>query len=184
MASHSLGGAFEEFTVGDRTIRVRELTMGEYNDLQKFLNRQPRPKGVDPDYAGPLGAVAETVRAALEDVTLEEGAKQKALAQLTRDCLRVAAEQMREARFEAGFWPPEVGTPEGGRVLLTADGGKATLLRVALNQDGSASQADAEALLNQMRPADFYQVVAVLFGGGNAVEADGEAEGGDTDPKA
>jgi hypothetical protein len=172
-----------EVAPGD-TRDFHELTMGGYAALQSYVNKAPRPPFVVPDLAGPLSEVAERIGDALVAADLSEDGRIKVLAEFRRECLRLAADQIREFKWEAGQWPPEVGTEEGGRVLLTGDGGKAHFLWVMLKQQRpETTKAEALALFDAMPVATFYEVLAIGFGSRDRLEEAKAAEG-DGDPKA
>lgn len=161
-----------------QSYRIGEFRNRDYDQIQVWVNRQPRPKFVAPDLSGVLGEVADEVGRQLAEAVAPE-ARVKLVQDFARRCLNLAESQLREARYEAQQWPPAVGEPAVGRLLMTAPGGKAELLYVALSRfHPEVSRDEAARIAGDMRYEDFAEVVAIVFGQGQA-EPDGDA-----DPKA
>lgn len=166
-----------EVRPGD-TREFHELTMGGFAQLQKYINKRPRPQFSVIDLSGPLQEAGEALARSMAEAGLSEDAKLKALAETRRAFVGLAADQMREARWEAAQWPPDMGSTEAARVLLTGDGGKAYFLWVMLRQQRPETRLEeAEAIFEDMDPVTFGKILGVAFG-----QADAAGEG-EADPK-
>lgn len=157
-----------EFELPDgKTYRIGEFRNRDYDQFQLWINRQPRPRAVVPDLSGVLGEVATQVATGITQAGPEIApeARVRLIQELTRRCLSLAESQLREARYEAQQWPPAVGEAGAGRLIMTAPGGKAELLYVALQRfHPEVTRPQAEQLAGDMDYETFMEIVAVVFG--------------------
>lgn len=172
-----------EVRLADGDVRsFHAMTMGDYDQLQAFLNGLPRPKAELADFTDALALAAEAFSAQVRELAasgVEPKVVERVLAGFGRQSLAVIQDQAREARYEAGAWPPVMGDEKAAILLFTAPGGKQRLVLQMLRQhDPKATIADAEAAFAAMDYADWMHLVAVAFDTIAAPEA------GDDDPKA
>lgn len=153
--------------VAGQTYRIGEFRNRDYDQFQLWINRQPRPRFAAPDFSGVLGEVASRVGQEITQIggEIAPEARVKLISDLSRRCVSLAESQLREARYEAQQWPPAVGEPAAGRLILTAPGGKAELLYVALQRfHPEVTRTQAEQLAGDMDYDTFMDIVSIVFG--------------------
>jgi hypothetical protein len=177
MPPESAADETRDVQIAGETFVVSEITMGEVGRLQRFLAKIPAPPVPRQDLSG----LAEAIALPPEGLDgLSPEARIRLAEQAQKQAAEVAAGQLREARGEAGDWPPMFGHPRSIPALLGAEGGPAELLYSILRPGSPGlNRKRAAELVEALRYRDFMDILVFAMG---VDPAGGELSGPNASP--
>lgn len=147
LSSTQATGAFEPVTLAGRTLRIRQLKLREWAELQAWLkNVCPSPVAV---------ALCELAKLHSENVVVP---------QTIQDGL------FRQAQEETRRWPPRVGTVAWLKALEDQEGGRARFLLAAIKPSGEKlTEEEASDLMEQATDSEISELIRVSLWGDHEV---------------